>query len=264
MVEQINIPEEKNKSEWQPGPVYTDDTIWRYRDFELFERSIEGGYLWFNRADNFEDDFEGSLPRENIRTREERYSGQFNRDDMDDVLSGMFKNFQKISFVNCWMRNNTESAAMWKLFTDMNTGVAIKSNPEDVFNSLNFHDGNYEFGAVNYIDYSEGGDTIPEHSPFAPLFHKHNGFEYEDEIRAVWQDWDYVYEPEGEDGWVDLEIEPDNEGKEISVDFDNLIDEVVISPFARDNQLEMVEELLSDHNIDAPIRNSSLAQDSKF
>lgn len=52
-------------------PECEEARVWRYMDFTKFVSFIESRCLYFTRADNFDDPFEGSLPKMTIAARNE-------------------------------------------------------------------------------------------------------------------------------------------------------------------------------------------------
>jgi hypothetical protein len=58
---------------WRPATCDKDGIIWRYRTLDRYKSILEDQYLWFARPDQFDDPFEGSIPRKNIEERMKKY-----------------------------------------------------------------------------------------------------------------------------------------------------------------------------------------------
>jgi hypothetical protein len=157
--------------------------IWRYMDFTKFVSMLEHRGLYFPRADQLGDPFEGSVAKRNLLTRPEYY-----KDVMHATLLEQLSVFQRqiitVTWVSCWHMNGYESAAMWKLYANANQdeAIAIQSTYSQLEAALSVYDEIY-IGVVRYIDYDT--DIIPPHNTLFPLIHKRKSFEYEHEVRAV-------------------------------------------------------------------------------
>lgn len=211
--------------DWRPAKPSTDSLIWRYRDFNRYLSILENEELWFCRADQFSDPFEGSLPQKNIEERE------IKNDDaertMAESLSLTYRTFRKMTYLNCWHLNQYESAAMWNLYLSEDQGVAIVSTPNRLEDALNLDSDSYLLGSVDYIDYTR--EKISDNSMIAPFYHKRKSFEHENEYRVLHRNWSSNSEtslPANEIGSHYLN------GGGVSVDLDKLVKEVRVSPSA--------------------------------
>ena len=111
--------------------------IWHYMDFTRLVNMLEEGGLFFRRADSFADRFEGTISqpvRDFLKHGQERISAE--------EYAQMIRKVRASSFVNCWHMNESESAAMWKLFSPATEqSICIQSTyarlrellPEDVY-----------------------------------------------------------------------------------------------------------------------------------
>ncbi len=107
-----------------------DQKLWRYIDLAKFVNMIESQTLWLARADTVDDQREGFFP-----------------DEMMTIMKSLYENFQKKSnqvpivrdaddfqdylrrntFISCWHINNDENMAMWALYGNRSTGLAIQT-----------------------------------------------------------------------------------------------------------------------------------------
>lgn len=173
-----------NKSPHLKSPKDENIAIWRYMDFTKFIDLLERKELFFACADKFEDMFEGSFPKENVKLWPMDYKEQ---------TKYIFSILKKFTFINCWHINSHESAAMWKLYLKSNEGIAIQSTLKKLKDS--FKNTRKELligiGMVNYINYEEGGDPVRilEKNSIIPYFYKRKSFEHEKELRAINQQY---------------------------------------------------------------------------
>lgn len=269
-----------SNSEYTPRiPSVPDDKrIWRYRDFTQFLSIIEHESLWFNRSDRFSDSFEGSVPRANIEARELSNKYGVVSDKLLDKFSATVRKVRECSYLNCWHINEHESAAMWDLYLPADKGIAIQSTVGQFRNAINEAENNVIIagddsggetgererimitGKVNYIDYSN--NTIPENNIFAPLYHKRQSYEHENEFRASYTKF---YEMKDLKGNVatdaDFTTAP---GRYIEVNIDELIESIYISPTAPEWFFDLVDSVMHRYNIDIDIQRSNLDQDPVF
>ena len=214
--------------------------IWRYMDFTKFVSLISSKSLFFCRSDLFEDPFEGSYPKTNLKLRPLIYK------DMDEkIFNTMTKQFTKISkdikkytYINCWHANEYESAAMWKLYSNTKESIAIQTDYKTLKDILNEK---IYLGIVKYIDYEQ--DFLPEGNLFNPFMHKRKSFEHENEVRAI---------------IMDLKMGEFKEGININIDVNKLIKKIYISPTAPSWIINLTKEISKKYNINANIKKSDL------
>jgi len=99
-----------------------------------------------------------------------------------DFLEFARTKVKKILFVNCWHANESESAAMWDLYSNRNSGVAIKTTVERLKASL--RGGETFLGAVRYVDFSNYIEREVL-NVMVPAFLKRSSFEHEREVRLL-------------------------------------------------------------------------------
>ena len=160
------------------------------------------------------------------------------------------KKLKAISCVNCWNKKETESAALWKIYSDFGKGILIKSSVLNIENALQVTPEEIRISAIKYIDYEN--ELMPDGNSTFPLIHKNDAYSQENEVRLIYQiipeiGWDY-----------DWTKEENQNGKYIKVDLNLLIDEIIIGPFSPSWLYEMIADLIRKYNIDKPIKKSKL------
>ncbi|GAI79633.1 unnamed protein product, partial [marine sediment metagenome] len=193
---------------------------------------------------------EGSFPKVNVKLRPETYRGKMPPRGIK-LLSEFYKQFVKLTYVNCWHISQHQSAAMWKIYLQSNEGIAIRSTCGKLKESLK-KDTSHELhiGKVKYISYVK--DVIPEGSLF-PYFHKRMSFDYEKELRAVIQAFSY-----DKDANINWSKSPYRAGLNVPVDLDILIDHIILTPSCSSWLKEVVKSVLSKYNLKKPVRKSLL------
>ena len=224
--------QEEHPSFNRPEP---EAVLWRYMDFTKFVSLLETRSLYLVRADRLGDPFEGSFPELNVALRPHRYPKEF-----IEKISSVGKNVREIVFVSCWHQSDRESAAMWKLYSREHDGIAIKTDCQSLWNSLDNTDNTY-IGRVSYIDYSNS--LINEGNLFDPYLYKRREFAHEQEVRVVRCEMgsnppDGIYHP------VDLSV---------------LIKGIVVAPYAEEWFAELVRSVAGRYELADYVTRSSLA-----
>lgn len=236
-------------------PENPDCKIWRYIDFTKFVDFLATSSLFFSRADEFTDPFEGSWPVTNIRIREERPE-LFIQGAPIEIVKQLqqitYRQIRKFVFINCWHINEYESAAMWNLYLKSNEGVAVQSTFNKLITSFD-EDTEYSVhvGKVHYIDYERY--FMPETNLFYPFLHKRRSFEHEKELRAIIMKF-----PPKNGGGLDFDAEPFEFGFKSLVDLRVLIDKIYVAPTAPKWIFDLIKTVLEQFSIDKEIVQSSL------
>lgn len=208
------------------GFSVSDDTeIFRYMNFVSYIELLESKKIFFCNPKEYEDAFESEMPE-----------GFYN-----NWTSEMIKGHKKItklkdelynSYVSCWNMGKAESYALWKIYTDSLTGVAIKSTVGDLRKSLN--NDSIDIYKVKYIDsFEESGIRIEppfkinELTSFRRVkeVYKLSSYSYENELRAIYTN------------------KSDENGMKFKVDLSKLINKVYVSPFAPKRFYDLVKKI---------------------
>ena len=242
--------------------LFSMDTIlWRYMDFTKFVSILENHALFFARADKLGDPFEGSVPKINITSR------SISNPDFSDeevVMYGfVMQQLPRFTLINCWHESTHESEAMWKLYTSVNGGIAIKTNFDAFRKSFKINE-QIHIGQVEYVDYDK--EQISEDDLLFPYLHKRKSFEHEQEVRAIIQKPPFHISElkdnvqnmsRGEiSQWLDICAN----GIHYDIDFNLLIREVVVAHFAPEWLLDLVKQVAERYELKAPINRSQLAE----
>lgn len=135
-------------------------------------------------------------------------------------------------YVSCWYQSDTESEAMWNLYTrDSKQGIAIQTTFDRLYQTLPAIP-QVDFGMVNYIDYNKynNGTSKEQFDIFDAVWYKRKSFEHEKEFRAVITD---ERSPACRD-W----------NKTIHIDLMKLIENIYISPTVDEWFAELVKSIV--------------------
>lgn len=229
----------------------------RYLDINKFLSLISTGKLFFARIDKMEDKFEGTLPVMNKKSIENWYWSQNKTKIQNDASVQeeidahfhMFEKFKKFCSVSCWNKYDSETYALWKVYSSVKEGIMIKSTIEKLVSAFKNTEDKVLLSEVRYVDHEK--DTIEDGSIHLPLLYKNTAYEYEKEVRLIWH-YDFSKMPSVWDH------EPLEKGRSIAIDINELIDEIIISPYAPEWFFENIKSLLDKYEIVKPVRYSKL------
>lgn len=253
--------------------------IWRYISVPQLLSILETEALWFTRADEFDDPFEGTVPDRNLdelsateEVRLPRYmvvnafrgTGREKTSTWESTpnLRSEVAAYRRISFINCWHQNGTEADTMWRANLEGPEGVVVESTAADLKRAFSAFDGNDVYiGEVEYIDYRT--DRIPEDNLLYPFTYKRKGFEQENELRAVVTKLPTEHHP-GYEGVVPgervpLEWEEQPPGMYVDLDVEALIEGIRIAPTASSWLAGTLSDVVSRCGYDVPVTESSLS-----
>ncbi len=246
----------KEHPDFNPPP--SDAILWRYMDFTKFISLLEKQALFFARADKLGDPFEGSYSKVNEVLRPlliQRALGEkkIPEGNLEQMADGMKKNRRSI-LINCWHQSTHESAAMWRLYSREEDGIAIKTDFDSFKNSFTCDQSIY-IGSVSYVDYKSY--FIPERNNFSRYLHKRKSFEHEHEVRAISSRF-----PNPDNDEISMQLYHDRiSGAYYEVDLSLLIQDVIVAPFAQEWFLELVKSVTTRYNLKAKPVKSALAAD---
>lgn len=249
--------------------VESETILWRYMDFTKFVSLVSSQALFFAKPDMFDDPFEGEfadankaevdedihqkLPDVMLKSVEDSTGispDSFRRSMRDKVIAGQKSDVA----INCWHINPYESAAMWKLYSKSNDGIAVQSTYgrlSDCFRNTTL---NVYIGRVNYINYAN--DKME--TPFDSFLYKRKSFEYENELRAVIY-WRRAYQNQ------EVQVEHYSGGVYIPVDLHTLVQKVYIAPNAPLWLADLTHTLLKQFNLgEIILQQSQLYSKSMF
>ncbi|MCM1990759.1 hypothetical protein [Oceanirhabdus seepicola] len=204
-----------------------DKKICRYMDFIKFMNFIHYEELFFARADKFEDALEGEIPKCYFKS----YT-QEQKEGYDEALKVFNRDKQK-TFISCWNVFEEESYGLWKIYGGKN-GLAIVTTLEKFKKALEYS--NAAICEVTYIKHDQihikeltsPRITTPDGFSRNNFFvYKENYFHYEKEVRAI------------------IATDEKDTNKKVKINFNELVEKIIISPFACDWFVEMVKDIVS-------------------
>lgn len=223
-------------------------TIWRYLDFEKFMDLIIRNQLFMTRSDKFEDPFEGVLKL---------------KDEEDSDFHKLQIETKKFYFLSCWHINENQSDAMWKCFLKTNNGLAIKTTVNRLKKSIENTIEDIYIGKIYYRDFKKTtffelmreeqnllfngrGGTVNPHC------YKRMDFEHEKELRLHFIDSPIPHLTKNVEKKEPLEF------KRININIQDLIYELVISPFSDEWFKSLVEDILVKVGLDIKVTKSEM------
>lgn len=210
--------------------------------YMLARRSIH-----FTRLDQFEDPFEGTWPDKDHAFWKSRAG--FDVPAFTDDLK------KKKVAACCWIECQHKSAAMWDRYAYGRQGIGIKTNYGTLKNTITpsgAEDHLWLFGAgrVEYIDHLEKGlierlkpDEAAPNS-FIPFMLKNISYDHEREVRIL------VISK--------MEFDVPQDGLNVPVDPNRLIQEIVVNPHAQPWFKSVVEDILAKYELSAKLVQSKL------
>ncbi|MGS0737839.1 hypothetical protein ACVBEG_15120 [Pseudomonas sp. GG8] len=199
--------------------------IWRYMSIEKYLSLLVSQELFLCRVDGFDDPWEGVWPRKQL-DKYLRSIDKASQDESNELKRFMLEHNRKCMFVHCWHANNSESAAMWDLYSSRESGVAIRSTVGRIKDSLD-GEGDVFIGSVEYIDYDDETITIPWMT-LAPAFLKRASFTHENEVRLMCRH--YPLSSKNSDGVRAVIFDDALSYMTLKVNVNTLISDVYLSP----------------------------------
>lgn len=254
-------PSEKTQPVFSPKSNYP---IAKYMDLTKFISLLSLKSLFFCRLDKLEDHYEGTTSKPNFEKRKEIYrkhskrfphSKPFTEEEIDKNVKSQYEMDNKLKSLNCvccWNKYKDESAALWKIYSDFQKGIMIISNINKLTSSLINTTENLNLSEIKYIDYNK--DYMPDRNIIYPIIHKHKAYQFEEEVRIIHtvnhkSDWSF-----------DWEKQENENGKYIKVDINELISEVIVSPYASTWYIELIKDLCDKFGLKKEIKKASLAR----
>ena len=227
----------------------SDTVLWRYLDAAKLFDFFENGTLFFCRADHFSDKFEGAF----TPTLRDQISASYARGEIDYDYEQFKRRMRESVFINCWHRNQDDSAAMWALYGKSDCAVALTTTVGQLGDTLKAAHTEHEawIARVEYVKHWR--DPKLDISPdYARIFaYKTKAYEYEKEVRVI-IDRTGAHDRIGGDHEA---------GIVIPVDGTRLLRSIVIAPDAPPWFEKLVRQSALRYGIKAPVRRSRLATD---
>ena len=239
--------------------------LWRYMDFAKYVSMLATSSLFFTRADKFNDLFEGAKGLRKNKNKWDKYYLYFFKmaiknppeghecnltDQQIDLqakkllknLEARGENDRKHTYVNCWHENTFESEAMWRLYSSfLDYAVAVKTSYKNLYLSLG-RNPSINIGRVKYIDLQHKYSEIN-----GAFWRKRKSFEHEKEVRAIIMDHKHP-----------------NEGILINCDLSILVEEVFVSPRAKDWFVYLINDVNTKYGLNVKANRSELSEEPFF
>lgn len=217
-----------------------EQVIWRYVTIDKFIHLLTTQTLFFSPATYFKDPFEGDYGLISKQAIHRDYGPlQFERD------KNTYEFLKSHTYISCWHENNDESDAMWQSYGD---AVALKSTFGKISNLLSWKEDEIRHsGRINYIDYHS--DEIDVSSSYISYFYKRKSFSHEKEVRFLIQNY-YRYQYN--------EYPKPSLGKNIVLDINENIDEIIFSPLMPTYITDSLTALLNKYQINVHRYKSTL------
>lgn len=201
--------------------------VWRYMSFANFVWLLQNSSLWFARADQFEDGWEGEYPAANDAVFR-AYIGPQLCESLNSPLAEIWRGVKRTVFINCWHGSPHESATMWGSYSKSGEAVAIRSTVGSLIRSIRNNPRKIFMGRIKYIDYQT--DLVDPRNLFAPYLRKRKEFEGEAEVRMIASVIDSAKTGSGFrlDDYASIGDAPS--GHRIQIDVSSLIEQIYLHP----------------------------------
>ncbi len=233
----------------------TDYSISKYLDLTKFLSLLHKRCLFFTRLDRLEDQYEGVSALSSRKLMLDWYSdgGNISEDEAIQRLNEYLKlegQYKALTCINCWNKSEGESAALWKIYSEFGKGIMIRSSIGRLNEAFRITAEDIRVSEIRYIDHRV--DRAPAGNTFFATVHKHKAYQYEDEVRLMF----LINPPSGfEHDWSNEELDA---GKYISVNLEQLIDEIVLGPFSPNWLFELINDILGKYGLTKSLKKSQL------
>ena len=256
------------------NPPNDTDILWRYTNFEVFVNLLDTEALYFTRADKFEDPYEGFIPQSIMDAYKQSLESVIPTEFVEAIMK-RHEASRKYVMCNCWHQNVVESMAMWEKYHMRNSGVAIKTTGEKMKNSLTSEYSIY-IGKIEYIygntddaqymqNFLQNNIPLAKKLTYFPYLQKRKEYEHEQEVRLIVDIDRFVTDAltnqtvETVDTFFETGL-PDicEIGMPFDIDVNMLIDEVIVSPYAKDWITETLKSVVQKFGFNFDVRASTL------
>lgn len=221
--------------------------LWKYGDFRKFAQLFTDRTLYFRRADQLPDIYEGKFTKGNKTRRSDMFAAAFADLNLGDpaVIHSIQESHRERTFLHCWHKNQQENPRMWKEYTTTPDSVVLVTTLEAIFAATP------EPCRGAEVHYAEEDQPLPELHSLAALVHKRRDpYAFEDEFRLI-----YMLPP-GEQIFLD---QPADFFRLLPVDTAKLVHEIRFHPAASPEFKDRVRAILASGHWDIPVRDSEFA-----
>lgn len=247
-----------------PEPANLKSPIWRFIELWKLKDLIQTGELYFRRADMLDDEHEGLPPLEYERVL------NLNKYDLQDIQErdheiGWVAQIRQSFYINCWHLDVGETAKMWRQYGK--DGVALVSRYDKIKEALNSIPDQVMVGLVRY-----GFKHLTGWNVIRFINTKREEYASEREVRAMIWIKDIA---DSMTRHIDENNRPHDrpiydpplsmtDGIRRKIDISELIDEIILSPWAPESHKAEIKNMLTAANISINVRDSSLKPYSSY
>ena len=232
------------------GTIRGDEFLWRYMRIDRFAEVVGRSRLHFAAATQFADAFEGAVattpPDFPV---DPRYQEMAWGERAFYALKGLTK-------ISCWHRSDYESNMMWKLYGDIDKGVAIRSTYDRMEAACRpfrlaptYGEETIYAGPVTYVDFSRV--RLNPIGDVTRFFRKHLAFATEREFRFA------ICLAGAVDGGAGADIPED--GVDVEIDTDALVESIVMGPRLADGDRERIGQCAAAAGLGGRLQRSVLS-----
>ena len=243
-------------------PVMSGDTpVWRYLTLSAVIATIKTRHLRLTRVDRFQDPFEGSVPKKQIEDQNTLLIAASSQRTMMNIVTAhhhpgmaslmppdedpwtritrLRRARTRSAHASCWSACD-ESEALWRLYCAddgcRGVGVALRTTLARLDASVAAHD--LYVSPITYLKYHEAPAFTDE---MDSLLHKRHGFVAEHELRLL------KFNDAHFRALVPKDASVSELSEHIYVDWvlSDVIDEIIISPYAEKNYEDLVHEAIN-------------------
>ena len=160
-----------------------DTVVWKYGDYYKFTALFSENRLYFRRADQLPDIYEGKFTAANETRRSTMFTDAFTDLGLGDAVPilRIQESHRSHTFLNCWHKNERENPRMWREYTSTSESVVLVSKVSGLFAGTPVQCKGAE---VHYVDEDE---ALPELHSLAALVHKRREpYAFEVEFRLLY------------------------------------------------------------------------------
>jgi hypothetical protein len=242
-----------------------DAHLWRYMDFAKYVSLLSTRALYFCRADQFEDIYEGAKGPKRRKVSWDNHYLTFFRDailhpppghsvdksenEVEEEARRLLSQLEAggrasraTTFISCWHESDHESAAMWRLYSRyLPNALAIRTSLRGLYHALG-RNPHIQIGRVHYLDMNKEYAGVNE-----AFWRKRSSFQHEREVRAIATDFRST-----------------EFGKMIKCDLAELIEQVFVSPEAPRWLFDVVNAVNEKFGVRVSVTESSLLEEPFF
>ena len=260
--------------------ISPETKLWRYMSFAKFVALLHDKQLVLSPLHMFEDPYEGAggkacnleklgdaiidtfhsldSSKDGIEELEARNIGIDKQKEVARLWLKVGDDYGHVNsmytFVNCWHENETESEAMWKLYTaHQPEGVAIQTTYGALRKAIDQPE--IQIGRITYENFDVAfmpGDSYG--------WYKRKSFEHEREVRVMIEPDDPEHLKQIEDAYK----KKHQVRISLDVDIEALVENVFVSPYAKDWFKELVEKEMKACGLDKPVVYSKMNEQALF